>query len=397
MLTNELRKFYGIKLLDEAWKKLPVKGMKGTYVLVDDENVIQKFILPKSGQYLHYREVDYCIQLSADNKVIGKKGKVQPLSYAVIDRIKPANKYFDVTDSSLLLQNSDNGISLFDIGNHVWGSVEKILIFLKRVAEKPTQFEKEEIDAFLNRPKRIPQKVVQGAIFRVKIGQNRFVYGRIIADLTKFLRVDMGIVSEWKVDFRGLNILGSGMWPQILVDFFLLVTDNPYLTNEDLKMYGTTPSLIQSEERILQGGYRLVDQCEIQTASFDIPMAIDTFYHFTPVCHIFKWGAAVVTFKANKALLGEISLCNPVSYSSIHSKKAKPYQSLEGFISTTINGDTDYSYITDRGDLREPLLKQAREIIIENLGFDINSGDYNGFAKKYGFMTKEEILAFSIA
>ena len=64
MLTNPIRRYFGIKEIDKNWKKLDIKNSwRNDYVLIDDNNVIQKLIQPLPEDEFYYKEADYEVPL----------------------------------------------------------------------------------------------------------------------------------------------------------------------------------------------------------------------------------------------------------------------------------------------------------------------------------------------
>ena len=85
MLTNSIREHYQIKPIKPDWKEFELKNSYGSKVLIDNKNVLQKFIMDNSDKdSISYREIDYNIQLTSDFKIIGKTGKSKGLSYSVL-------------------------------------------------------------------------------------------------------------------------------------------------------------------------------------------------------------------------------------------------------------------------------------------------------------------------
>ena len=58
MLTNSIRRHFGIKEIDKSWKIIEVKDLWKGHLLIDNANVIQKLIYPIKGNDFSYREVD---------------------------------------------------------------------------------------------------------------------------------------------------------------------------------------------------------------------------------------------------------------------------------------------------------------------------------------------------
>ena len=70
-------------------------------------------------------------------------------------------------------------------------------------------------------------------------------------------------------------------------------------------------------------------------------------------------------------------------------------KSTEEYINSCLEGLPDYSFLDIRGDIRSADCRELLKIISEHLDFDLKSNDYDGFAKKYGFMDRKDILEFT--
>lgn len=373
-------------------KKLEVKDLRKGYLLIDNANIIQKLIYPIKEDDFSYREVDYEVELNSEFRIVGKRGKVQPLTASTFLKIKPEGKSFDFDETTLKLINYSNGVQLFNEYDLTWSSEKEVLSFLNDKISTPTKFDEEELNTYLNRKKQVNQKVKQGDIFRVKLAKGKFAYGRVIADLIKFVKYDTGIVSKWEVDWRGRNIFNEMIVNQTLVDYYQIITDDPNLKYNDLKKYKTTSSVSISEWFVKHEGYIIVDNSEIEPSSFDLPMTIDTYYQYVPICHIFKWGGCVVTFEPDKKVEKQkgIIVRNDHNYYNGLDNKSTEY-----YINSCIQGNPNYAFLNNRGDLRYAECKDLKKIISNYVDFDINTNDYDSFANKYGFMDRQKILAFT--
>lgn len=381
-----------MKEIDSSWRKLDIKDLWQGHLLVDNNNIVQKLIYPIPEDGFSYREVDYAVQLNKDLKIEGTRGKIQPLTAANFLKIKPVGKSFYVDDRSLQLINHSNGIALFDEYDLNWNSGKDAIEFLNRKIRKQDEFLSREREVYLNRKKQAGQKFGQGDIFRIKLANDKFAYGRVVADLKKFLTYDTGIVSEWKVDLRGRCIFNSIMSSDVLIDYFMVITDDPYLTYKDLKGYKTTSTVIIPDWPIKHEAYLVVDHATIDPLSFDLPMGLDTYIEYKPVCHIFKWGGCVVTFKPDK----KVEKLQGTGIKDDRTYYRGPYgRSAEHYIKSCIDGKPDYAFFV-RDDLRYSDYKELKEIISTYLDFDLSSNDYDSFAAKYGFMDRNKLLSFTI-
>lgn len=393
MLTNSIRKHYQIKPILPDWKEFELKNGYGSKVLIDKKNVLQKFIMDNSDKdSISYREIDYNIQLTDNFKIITKTGKTKGLSYSVLEKIKPANKYFAVSSASIDLYNFDNGVNvLFDYDLQL-RSAEDVLKYIENRAKGLSVFEKEEYERYTSDKRTKRQAIKAGDIFRIRLNNRQFAYGRIIFDLNKFRTYKPAFVSKLNVGFRNTLLFDKALMTPALIDLYLLKTDDPYLKTGDLGSIKTTPSLIKNSELIKNNTFKIIGNSELDLSSFDIPMDWETYYQYKPISHIFKWGAGIVTFPPVNRLEKLKELTYPLNYNPIHLRTT---EELDGFLISCLSGTPNFKYVSSNGDLREPLFSEVRKIISKNINFDIEKNDYDKFAKQFGFMTKDEILAFT--
>jgi len=393
MLTNNIREHYQIKPINPYWKELELKNGYGSKVLIDKYNVLQKFIKDNSNKgRISYREIDYNIQLTSDFKIIGKTGKSKGLSYSVLEKMKPANKYFNVSSNSIDLYNFDNNINILFDYNLTLRSAKDVIKYIENRIKNTSQFEKEEFEKYISTKKQKRQLIKSGDIFRIKLSNRQFAYGRVIFDLDKFRNYKPAFVSKLNVGFRDSLIFDKVLITPSLIDLYLFKTDNPYLKPKDFEALKTTPSLIKNSELIKNNTFQIIGNTPIELSSFDIPMDWETYYQYKPITHIFKWGAGIKTFEPVKRLEKLTELTYPMKYNPI---SLRGIEEFDGFLTSCLSGIPNFKYVSSNGDLREPLFSEVREIVSKNINFNIDTNDYDTFAKKFGFMTKAEILTFT--
>ena len=393
MLTNSIREYYQIKSIKSDWKEVELKNGYGSKVLIDKKNVLQKFIMDNSDKdTISYREIDYNVQLTNDFKIIGKTGKSKGLSYSVLEKIKPANKYFSVSSNSIDLYNFDNNINVLFDYNLKFKSAKEVTKYIESRIKNTSLFEKEEFEKYISTKKQKRQAIQSGDIFRIKLNNRQFAYGRVIFDLDKFRNYKPAFISELNVGFRDSLIFDKVLMTPSLIDFYLFKTDNPYLNPKDFDALKTTPSIIKNSELIKNNTFQIIGNTAIDLASFDIPMDWETYYQYKPISHIFKWGAGIKTFEPIKRLEKLTELTYPMNYNPIN---LRAIEEFDGFLTSCLSGTPNFKYVSSNGDLREPLFSEVREIISKNINFNIDTNEYDKFAKEYGFMTKAEILMFT--
>jgi hypothetical protein len=395
MLTNSIREHYQIKPIKPGWKGLEIKNYAGSKVLIDKNNVLQKLIIDNSDKgKISYREIDYHIQLTKDYKIITKTGKIKGLSYSALENTKPANKYFLVSSNDIGLYNFDADINILFDYNLEFKSASDVIRYIEKRIKNRTPFEKEEFKIYTGNKRQKRQPVKAGDIFRIKLNNRQFAYGRVLFDLAKFRKYTPSFAPEINDGFRASLIFDQALMIPCLIDIYLLKTDNPYLKPGDFTSIKTTPSLISNSQFIKGNTFKIIGRTQLDFSSFDIPMSWATHYHYKPIFHIFNWGAGIKTFAPVKRLEKLTELTYPLNYKPIHFG-GNLIEAWDAFLTSCISGKPNFKYISGWGDLREPLFSEVRKIISKRIKFDIDKNEYDEFARKFGFMTKKEILAFS--
>jgi hypothetical protein len=264
--------------------------------------------------------------------------------------------------------------------------------YIENRIKNTSKFEKEEFEKYISTKKQKRQVIKSGDIFRIKLNNRQFAYGRVIFDLDKFRNYKPAFVSKLNVGFRDSLIFDKVLMTPSLIDFYLFKTDNPYLKPKDFAALKTTPSLIKNSELIKNNTFQIIGNIPIDLSSFDIPMDWETYYQYKPISHIFKWGVGIKTFEPVKRLEKLTELTYPMNYNPIN---LRAIEEFDGFLTSCLSGTPNFKYVSSNGDLREPLFSEVREIISKNINFNIDTNDYDTFANKFGFMTKAEILKFT--
>jgi Immunity protein 26 len=389
MITNEIREYFGIKIIEDKWKRLPLKGTIGGFVFIDENNILRKFIYFSDDSIFH-REVDHHIEMKNDNEIVGSKGKVQKLSYSVLEKFKPHDISLFINERSIELVNCKNGVALINEQNLNLKKQEEVFSFFTNKIENSTDFEKEELTRFKADTNFKAQKFVSGDIFRVNLGGNRFAYGRVIADLKKFEKYELDKKYEWELDWRGRVCLEKYGNSSTLVDLFLNTTDNPNLKYEDLKDLKLSPSWLVRSAMFTNYIFRIVDNCNIEVNTFELPMDYETIYNYVPIYHIFKWGAGVIPFAPNDKFIElKVQL-----FVNIFEGLGVSVIDIEAKINLCIENSIEFDTLTFKKIRHQETYLQMAEVISQAIGFDIKNENYDSFASKFGFMTKSEIINF---
>lgn len=391
MLSNKLRTFIGMKPIDESWRKIPLKGMDYAHIYISNKSILKKMIV-SDGKSPFYREIDYDIEYKNDNYIIGKKGRNQKVSYSVLSKIKPLDKSVFINSVEITLKNHANKVVLIQDYDQDFENLNEAFIYLENRLKNLNEIEEIKLVDFAKSKKVKKQKYKHGDIFRLDANEGKFIYGRIISGLRKSLEYQLPIKNEQKFDWKENHIFTVYAYYPIWVDYYNTISQNPYLKLKELTKFETTPSVLLDEYFISHSQFKIIDNAEIDLNTFDVPMDIQTKYHRSPLCHIFKWGLGVLTFKPSIKIEELLKLRIPMNYEPMYSYTK---QGIEYFVNSGIKGEIDFRANTSKGDIREYQFRELRKLISKNLGFDIDERSYDEFAKEFGFMTKSEIIEFN--
>lgn len=390
MINDTIRAYFQLKLIDNKWEKIPLKGNAYEVIYISQEGYIEKYIF-KSRDSIFYKETDYHIALNNERQIVGKRGKIQKISAAVIEKIKPTNKALFINSNSISLINWDNKIQVIDEFNLKLKSEENVLEFFDTRLKNPTEFEQALRSKFLDNKKSVRQKFKAGDVFRIRLGGRKFGYGRVISDLKKLMNYKPIPVGEQNLGWKRNHIFNPFLFHPVWVDYYSHISNDPYLKVADLKNYKTTPSVQINSENLKNGNFGIIDKTEIDLESFDVPFEIETHYEYVPKYHIFKWGLGVLTFPICEKLESLRELRYPMNY---RPNNLRLGAGIKHFIQSSIEGEISFKSISMYGDLREDLFNFTRKTISKNIGVDIDKVDYDSFAAENGFMTKKEILNY---
>lgn len=387
MLNNEIRHKIGLKPLTNSMKEIRIKGIND--LLYISNNIIQKAI-SFNNENCRYSETDLNIILNEDGKIITKSGKIKTLTQSVYDTIKPDKISITIDKDNILVANHLNFRILVDEYDTGFTTINDSLKFLERYLNDNDKFIQRNIELFKTASKTSRLKLISGDIFRVPVKNKMFIYGRIISPLRKTIKEKLPVVGGFNLSDRNVNIFDPNpFFIPLWVDFYLTKSNSPYLTYEELKKYNTSSSIIIGDYSLRHSNFEIISKTEIDTSIIDVPMEVDSRYHYKPIFHYFNWGAGIVTLPINSEfenLITENKFINKQNILSVRLRKQ-----IEQFVATSINKEPDFAIMDAFRDLRSNQMRQVKLKLFELLGFE-ESVDYDVFARKHGFKTKLEII-----
>lgn len=262
ILTNEHRKYMGLKPIDSKYELVKLKKGQDEecYLYFNNDKIVKviKYTNNQFGISMHESDVNYDTK---NNKTIvlpkTNRGKERKLTVGVIDTFDGEGNYL------YFYHQNDRKYSKVIIGNYTTqrtfyknNYIENCKDFneFKKwcdlFVEESTDQDLQEVQNFCN-SKRQHVKFKKDDYFRVKLGRNQYTYGRILLDVYK--ETKKGKLTYW-------NIL---MGRPVIIEIFHILTDRKDVKIEELKQLKTFPSQHILDNKLYYGDFEIIGNDEI--------------------------------------------------------------------------------------------------------------------------------------
>lgn len=375
-MSNEQRYYYGLAPINPGWEKQTVYSVTYTLhkrsELYFDGNTLKKIIYEeiniKDGERqggFSYKECDMNVE-TIERKLIvpkTKRGTEKPLTPSTL--LTPTYMREQV-DFIMGNQPHSNTISSFNSANDQYlplpeGNINSQSDFEKYtadyIADLPDDYDK-IIENFHNK-KRVRVDFHSGDIFRVQLTPKTYTYALILAKVRDILK--------WN-EIPENHPIRQVMCQPIMYRQYDIVTENKYLTADDLKNIPLRPMNIAQDNDIIWETYPIVDNKKLQESDIDLGFAFSSPNRVSPNS-VVVWGFSRCKFEGDK--FPEMNECN-----------------------TNFN----FCYLTSLGICLSEKPKEwminaekAKKIIAKALGFEENYSS-DDFANKFGGITRKEFI-----
>jgi|GEM_PF-5445374 len=395
MLNNALRSKIGLKPILASWRVLNVEGIRDT-LYVSEENVIEKAIWvdEKKGTY---NEIELNIRLNDEGRVILKTGKTRKMSASYYYSHNPKGIVVKVGREYIRIVNEANKRVLVNEYDPNFASLTEVFAFLDEYLDDTDAYMKEHLDLFKHAKKTTRLKIRSGDIFRVPLKGKKFAYGRVISPLRQIIQKEVPIYGSRLGDsmFKIQSVFDPDPFSiPLWVNFYVLKTDNPFMTAEDLTEYAVSSSIVIGDFHLRHSEYKIIGHTNIDLEDLDVPMRFQTKYYLMPLGHYFSWGAGAVRMAVSEEL-EELWQKNIAEHSHDPDKKTTVYHMIELLLDSSKEGKPQFLCLCEPEDLRDVRLEGLRKKVFELLDLEEGIG-YDDFARKYGFITKREIVEMNV-
>lgn len=389
-LNNHQRQFLGLEPVKNSWER--VDFPKG-FSLYFEGNKIKKVIYNLSPN--KYKEYDHDIPTKKRLKIIPlRKGIEKPITFMRVDRYSPAKRK---AQFSVEINRNEPNIAPVHLG---WVIGEKALNLkkyastwkdLKSLHELPNRLEElieelppnhqQKIQDLKNRERKCTIKKYKcGDFFSVPFDfdlygkPRRYFFGRHLMNIKQFRTT--------------FNLPERHSWNQLMtvVQLVTLYNYESNSTKQDLQKLKLQPamnSFYVMDEPFFHGEYPIIGHLDLEPQELDFPM------HYQ--CE--SWDLDSFSFS-----WGDIFIANlPPSPLAVEIIKKFSNPNVAAFNFSGVKYGIDptskwFSFSPSTYDLKNPRNSKIRAEIFAQIGVPSDI-DYDQFAKKFGFRTRQELLS----
>ncbi|WP_081668218.1 immunity 26/phosphotriesterase HocA family protein [Butyrivibrio sp. MC2013] len=263
MIKNNYRKYFGLEIIDDAWTKIEIpivsrkEGALGIDYLFFDKNVLKKVIsIYDNGNYYEGSLVMRTNETYTTIEPASSKAKIRKLNHNNIFMCKPKGIYFRC---NIL----ENGLADICIGNYdsqkTYYSSERDGIryvpeeFVDKWVTETTKHDLDEIAVWGNES-RSHHRYKEGDFFRFRYNRRMYGYGRVLLD-----------VFRWKKS--GGEFWDILMGKPLCVSIFRIITENAFLTPEQIVKYKECPSEYIMDNVLYYGDFDIIGNLSSQSTN----------------------------------------------------------------------------------------------------------------------------------
>lgn len=256
-LNNTHRKYMGLKLLKPNYDlKIIKKGDYDEYYLFFNDSKIVKVIHYNiSDKNIEMTEEDVNYDTIQNRSIVLPKtfrGKNRKLSGSVIDAFNSEGNYFRISMPKgkkygyVIIGNSTSQRTFFYDGYvEITPDLEGIEKWCDDFVKNSTEKDLIEVEEF-SKAKRQQIAYKEGDYFRVKLGRDKYTYGRILLDIYQ------GIKN------KTLNYWDKFLGRALIVETFHILTERKDVSIEELKTLKIFPAQYIMDNNLFYGDYEII-------------------------------------------------------------------------------------------------------------------------------------------
>lgn len=256
-LTNEHRKYMGLKHIKDNYDLVKLeKGEFHEFYLFFEGNKLVKIVeyfISEQDVCMHERDVNY--DTIGDRSIILPKtsrGKERKLTGSVVSSLDGEGVYFSIRKRSsdkygmAIIGNYTTQKTFFeDVYVEKCSSLDEIKMWCDKFVFESSDDDLREIEKF-SLEKKVHCSFKEGDYFRVKLGRDKYTYGRILMDVYKGMKN------------KTLNYWDVVMGRALIVEVFHILTTRKDVKVEELENLKTFPSQHIMDNEFYYGNYEII-------------------------------------------------------------------------------------------------------------------------------------------
>lgn len=416
-ITNDERRYLGLNNMESDWEVTQYYSKvnlwhKRTSVFFCGDFVKKVIIEEKrvsEGEITYESITEYDTELRTENREwlipLTSRGKKKKVNASNILAVRPFGCGFhfhlDTAQNTTVSMSIYNSRNDKEIAIGEWDRINKIRNdadfhdFMKYYMETcpPDYFDRIKL---MRESKHLTVKYKTGDVFRIEIDRFRYGYGIITGRLKE--------IRKWK-ELPEHHSLRKLMMVPIMVRYYDIYTTNKNLSVDELSGIPLSRVEICGDNDIIWGTHTIIGHKDLQENDIEFNLVctkIQEFSEHTTVhTYDFLVSDGIIDFPEKFNLYVEWGMAATILPFERISEKLREYlqeyRSPHGGVSVGVgsllhsmvwHGESEYSY---KYNLLNDINKNMRAELFHCLGLDADA-DFDDFAKKFGGLTKEEIL-----
>lgn len=350
-LTNNHRKYLGLKLVEEKWDKVQLSDT--CYVYFEGE-IIRKRIIESED---YYYECEMNEETTQNRSVLlpkTKRGKEKKFTVPTLMERKCYGNYFIYNKDRIRIANFTTQQTYYssDMDDITCDGIDDLQSWIDKWISNSTEEDLLNIEKF-SKAERIHCKFKEGDFFRFKIDRKNYGYGRI---LFNFHRLRKEKIPHWDI------LMGK----PLIIKVYHIITKNPSMELEELREMPSIPSQYIMDNVFFYGEYEIIGNLPLYDNELDFPimygrsisqLSLDKImFQRGPIYKEIPYSPEVLIsedFRFNRIGFG-LNVNKQVLEECIREKSNQPYWNQSLYI--------------NKGDLRNPKNVKERELVLKEFG-----------------------------
>lgn len=358
-LTNSQRACMGLLPVKPEWEwmRTSLEGKENWKCWICfDGDILRKVLRIGPETYMESEMEEQTLE--GRTKILPRngRGKLRPLSFADLER-RPLGMHLHYRgrQRQFFIKHMESGRVYYDasLDTRVPADLKEFADWAEHWEKTTTPADMEELAALLNLKKHQKMPYREGDFFRYPLGRRQFGYGRILLDYNK----------QRKCREPFWDILKGVSQRPLLVTPYRIISSDPTLAVEEIRLLPVMPSFYMEDHHIALGDYPIVGHLALEEDEMDFPIHYGIPWQKEPKL-IFQCGNIYRELNGAEPL----QHCGHFRSRSVAEGIFTRRYTLERCIADGNNS----LYWTEKGyDLRSPAFRPNLEAVCRQMGLEI--------------------------